>query len=302
MELQLLIEKLRKNQKEYLSATILPIELLEKIKKNIINNFDIISKAYKIDTENIELLQNRIIAQFDIGEVPTSDTFKNQFGKVTNMYSPYGVLGVISTCDIYNILKIMVLAIATRNAVIIDVTKNIGTIFLLKNEFNNVLNEFNLPNLIEIYNHDEDINMEESFELDALIYIGKRADAERIKIGFDKSVIFSGCGNYELYVEDNLGSKLIEEAKHLPGVNIYSSDSSVGQYVSSLEEAIIRINEMGNEYSASIITKSRDSAKIFVSQIKSRNVFVNALPTLIDNALDIDTLDLMYKKSILIYE
>jgi hypothetical protein len=144
--------------------------------------------------------------------------------------------------------------------------------------------------------------MEESFDVDAHIYIEKRADVERIKIGFDKSVIFSGCGNYELYVEDNLGSKLIEEAKHLPGVNIYSSDSSVGQYVSSLEEAIIRINEMGNEYSASIITKSRDSAKIFVSQIKSRNVFVNALPTLIDNALDIDTLDLMYKKSILIYE
>jgi len=298
-----IVDELKKNQKEYMLANITPQRILEEVKKNITNNLDIISEAYKLDNNNSELSKEKLLLQLEVNKLEEADTFKNEYGKVTNLCVPYGVLGTVFDCNVYIALRLMTLSLATKNALIIDTTNNVGTIFMLVNEFNNVLKKFGLTNQIEIYHHNEGTNLEDVEELDGIIYIGKRANSERLKMSFDKPIIYSGCGNYELYIDNKLDDELVQKANVMGDIKIYSKKGiGIGQEVSGLEEAIARINESGNEYGVGIITESRENAKIFVNEIKARNVFVNALPTIIDNKLDITERDLVYKKSVLVYE
>ena len=163
--------------------------------------------------------------------------------------------------------------------------------------------KYEFSNLIEIYNNKAGENLEENEKIDGIIYIGKKVNADRLKILTTKPLIYSGCGNYELYIDDNLDNELIEKAKENKNIKIYSKNEiGGGQSVSSLEEALLRIAETGNGYAAGIITSDREIAKEFVEKVKSRNIFVNALPVLIDNKLDIEAKDLMYKKSILVFD
>lgn len=298
-----IVDELKKNQKEYMLANITPQRILEEVKKNITNNLDIISEAYKLDTSNSELSKDKLLLQLQANKLEEADTFKNEYGKVTNLCVPYGVLGTVFDCNVYIALRLMTLSLATKNALIIDTTNNVGTIFMLVNEFNNVLKKFGLNNQIEIYHHNEGTNLEDVEELDGIIYIGKRANSERLKMSFDKPIIYSGCGNYELYIDNKLDDELVQKANVMGDIKIYSKKGiGIGQEVSGLEEAIARINESGSEYGVGIITESRENAKRFVNEIKARNVFVNALPTIIDNKLDITERDLVYKKSVLVYE
>lgn len=302
MTAQEIINELKANQKEYLASSIEPKKILEEIKKYIERDIDILSEAYKLDADDY-LLADKLFSQFEMEEIEKSDTFKNDFGKVTKLYVPFGVLGVISNCNVYQMFRLMLLAVATKNGLIIDVTRNVGTIFMLVNEVNNALKKMGLKNVIEIYNHSEGTNLEEVEELDGIIYIGKRVNMERIKLSCDKPVIYSGSGNYEVYVDDNLDDELVKKASSMENMKIYSKKGiEIGQEVSGVEEAIARINESGNEYGVGIITESRENAKIFVNEVKSSNVFVNALPTLMDDSLDIKEKDLVYQKTVLVYE
>lgn len=65
---------------------------------------------------------------------------------------------------------------------------------------------------------------------------------------------------------------------------------------------LLKLEECGNEYSVGIMTENREKAQIFVDKVKARYIFVNAFPILIEEKLDIEPEDLVYKKSILIYE
>ena len=84
-------------------------------------------------------------------------------------------------------------------------------------------------------------------------------------------------------------------------IKIFSQVSGIGQEESSMEEALARIEETRNGYSVGIITKGRVHAKEFVDKVKARNVFTNSSPTLIDS-LDVGVKDLMYPKSVLVYD
>ena len=122
-------------------------------------------------------------------------------------------------------------------------------------------------------------------------------------MSFNKPVIYSGCGNYELYIENNMDDELVKKANSKGNIKVYSKKGvGYGQEVNGINEAIARINDSGNEYGVGIITESRESAKKFVNEIKARNVFVNALPTLMDDKLNITLKNVMYHKSVLIYE
>lgn len=301
------MSEIKEGQKKYFSSRISGNEMLQEVKKKILSNVDLIAKAYELDASE-EFLTSKLNAQFELDDTVSldnfqSDTFKNEFGKVTNLYVPYGVLGLASDCNLYTTLRIILLAIYTKNGLVIDVTKNVGSIFLIVEMIHDTFSQLGLDNIIATYHHEAGERLENTEELDGMIYIGKKANAERIRIAFGKKVIYSGCGNYELYVEDNLDSHLLEQASHMRNIKIFAKEGvAVGQEVSDLEEAIARINESGNEYGVSIITESRENAKIFVNAIKARNVLVNALPTIVGDKLDIMPLDLMYQKSVLVYD
>lgn len=302
MNLSEIIANVSNAQSLYMSIGMDSIKIVDEIKSKIEKDFDLLNKAYKLD-KNMELSKEKIDSQFELEELPKSDAFKNEFGKVGNVIVPYGVLGVISNSDVYNVLRLIVLGIYTKNGLIINITDSVGTNYLLIQSVKNVLEKYGFANLIEIYNNNSGENLEENEQIDGLIYIGKKANAERLKISTTKPLIYSGCGNYELYIENNLDEELILKAEQNSNIKIYSNaEVGIGKTVKNIEEAITRIEESGNGYAVGIITESRENAKVFVDKIKSRNVFVNALPTLMNETLDIEPRDLMYKKSVLVYE
>lgn len=302
MEINNVIESVSKAQSKYISSVREIGAIIEDIKKYVEKNFDLLQQSYRIDQKD-ELSLAKLMTQFEISEIEKSEAFKNEYGKVGNMMVPYGVLGVISDCDVYNILRIIVLGIQTKNGLVINITNNVGTNFLLIDGIKKVLGKYELSNLIEIYNNKAGENLEENEKINGIIYIGKKVNADRMKILTTKPLIYSGCGNYELYIEDNLDTELIEKVKDNSRFKIYSNTGiGIGQEVNSIEEVLLRIDETGNGYAAGIITRKRESAKKFVDKIKARNIFVNALPSLLNDNLDITAEDLMYKKSVLVYD
>ena len=278
--------------------------VINEYKEYVNNNFDLFEKAYKID-KNLDLSKEKILAQFEIDNFSKYkvEAFMNEFGKVGNLSVPYGVLGVISDCNIYNVLRLIVLAIYTKNAMIFNLIDNLGTNYLFIQSINDILDKYDTNGFIQIYNNNAGEKLEESENIDGIIYIGKKVNCDRLKISSICPIIYSGCGNYELYVEDVLDENVVAEALKMQNVKIYSRKGiGIGQEVSGVDEALIRISESGSEYACAIITESRENAKTFVNNVKSRNIFVNALPTLINDKLDIEPDMLMYKKSVLVFE
>lgn len=302
MNLEEIIENARKAQEQYLKVNENPLELLEEIREYLNGNIDLLDKTYEIDCGK-KLYLTKLLKQLEIDYEVKSEPFINELGKGANMEVPYGVLGVISDSDVYKILRVIVLGIITSNALIINITKNVGTNFLIIKAVSEILTKYNVDNFIQIYNNKAGNVLEENEIIDGIIYIGKKVDADRLKVASTKPVIYSGCGNYEIYIEDVLDENVLKEIVSNVNIRVYSKVGiGLGQEVSGLEEAIVKIQEYGSLYSAGIITESLENSQEFISKVKARNVFVNASPFLIDDELDIEPKDLMYKKSILVYK
>lgn len=302
MNLEEIIENARKAQEQYLKVNENPLELLEEIREYLNGNIDLLDKTYEIDCGK-KLYLTKLLKQLEIDYEVKSEPFINELGKGANMEVPYGVLGVISDSDVYKILRVIVLGIITSNALIINITKNVGTNFLIIKAVSEILTKYNVDNFIQIYNNKAGNVLEENEIIDGIIYIGKKVDADRLKVASTKPVIYSGCGNYEIYIEDVLDENVLKEIVSNVNIRVYSKVGiGLGQEVSGLEEAIVKIQEYGSLYSAGIITESVENSQEFISKVKARNVFVNASPFLIDDELDIEPKDLMYKKSILVYK
>lgn len=299
MNLNEIIFNVKEAQKKYLSFGDEPSKIVTEIKHYILKNIDLLEDAYNLD-KGINLSKSKIEQQFKIEQQNSSQAFLNQFGKITNLYVPFGVLGVISNCDVYHILKLIVLALLTRNGLVINIIDNVGTNYLIIKNVKKVLSEYGIENLIEIYNNNAGETLEDCEDIDGIIYIGKKVNSDRLKISNTKPIIYSGCGNYELYIEDVLDEKVIRKVIQDNRIKVYTKVPNLGQEVRNLEEAVARIMETGNEYSVGIITENRENAKMFVNKIKARNVFVNTLPTQINDELDIEPKDLVYRKSVFV--
>ena len=306
IKLREMIEQSKQVQNKYLSSDKNVEKILSEIESQIGKNIDLLYQAFIIENIQIseEIFERKIRNQYAIEIKYNQEVFRNEYGKVANVKMPYGVLGVISDCDLFQILRLIILAVATKNALIINLDKNVGVNYLLIQNVKQVLKRYELENLIEIYNSkiNDDESLQDSDSIDGLIFIRKKADAERITISSTKPVIYSGCGYYEVYIENNLDDELIKKVKENKQIKIYSKIGiGIGQEVTGLKEAIARINEFGNRYAVSIIVEDREKAKEFIDGVNARNVFVNTLPTLVEN-LDIEIEDMICKKSILVFE
>ncbi len=270
--------------------------------KNIINrDMDLYESACEIDAKKLD--KELLLKQINVKYNPENEVFRNEYGRVSNTFVPYGVLGVMSDSNIYDLLRVMVISIVTRNGLIINLKDNVGANYLIINSVNEALKEYGSEKLIGIYGADSEEEVIENFEkLDGIIYIGKKTSCERLKLIGTVPVIYSGCKNYEVYVESAELAEGVKELYSMTNVKIYSNESvGIGNVVANVEQAIAKINEEGNGYSTSIITKSVENSGKFIDGIKSKNVFVNASPTLIGNELDLTPESLTYKKSVLVH-
>ena len=130
MNLSEIIANVSNAQSLYMSMGVESLNIIEEIKAQIEKDLDLLSKAYSID-KNLNLSKNKLDLQFELEKLPKSNFFKNEFGKIGNVIVPYGVLGVISNSDVYTVLRLMVLAVYTKNGLVINITDNVGTNFVL---------------------------------------------------------------------------------------------------------------------------------------------------------------------------
>lgn len=268
-------------------------ELVDTIKKHLKTNIDILQKSYEYEYKQ-SLNIDKLISSFDyiknnkIGIIDSP--FKNEFGKVANNYVPYGIVGVVVKNDIslYNYASILNLLIQTNNSVILEPYKNMGTINVLVEMLNQVITQINGINKIIINSTNE--LLQQNNNIDLLLFIGSKNEYNDIQTQCDKK--YYGIGNYELIIDKMLDTNLINEARKRNVVIIEKSNT---------KDFYNKFNISSSNYCTAIMSDNKEEIRKFISNVKSSYLLVNIIPTIQDE-INIDINDLLYKKSTLIWD
>ncbi|MBQ4263697.1 MAG: hypothetical protein IJB83_05625 [Bacilli bacterium] len=287
-----IIEKMRLNKLSYNEEYNIE-ELVDTIKKHLKNNIDILQKSYEYEYKQ-SLNIDKLISSFDyiknnkIGIIDSP--FRNEFGKVANNYVPYGIVGVIVKNDIslYNYASILNLLIQTNNSVILEPYKNMGTVNILIEMLNQVIPQINGINKIIINSTNE--LLQQNNNIDLLLFIGSKNEFNNIQIQCDKK--YYGIGNYELIIDKMLDPNLIDEARKRNVVIIEKNNT---------KDFYNKFNISSSNYCTAIMSDNKEEVRRFISNVKSSYLLVNIIPTIQDE-INIDIDDLLYKKSTLIWD
>ena len=268
-------------------------ELMNTIKKHLKTNIDLLEKSYEYEYKEI-LDNNKLINSFDyIKDNKTGiidSAFKNSYGKVVNNYAPYGIVGLAIKKDIslYNYASILNLLIQTNNSIIIEPYRKMGTVNILIELLNQIITQISGKNKITINETNE--LLRDNNNIDLLLFVGYKDDFNTINSKVNKK--YYGIGNYELIVDKAIDEKLIEDARY-KNVKIIEKNND--------EDFYTKFNIENSNYCTAIMTDSKQVASEFVSNVKSSYLLVNVIPTIQDD-INIDINDLIYKKSTLIWE
>lgn len=284
-----LIEKMKQNSlrpKEEISIK----DIFKTINKSILlnkkslNETLILESGHEID---FSLVQNIFIESTLNNYGNTSSPFINNYGRVSENMTPYGIVGlqVEKRVSLNNYLEIIKTCIETRNSLIIKPYIQSQTLTFFVKIINDVLSQAVDFNEIEIV--DTDLTKE---NIDLFVYVGDKAIYK--KLNFNREKIFLGLGQYELYVDEIIDEKMIEFARN-NGIKIYHKEANVNVFD--------KINEEGGNYCTSIMSGNKEKIREFISQVKSSYVLVNMSPTLITNA-NLFPEQLLKRKTTIIFE
>lgn len=268
-------------------------ELMNTIKKHLKTNIDLLEKSFEYEYKEI-LDIDKLLNSFDyIKDNKTGiidSVFKNEYGRVANNYVPYGIVGVAIKKDIslYNYASILNLLIQTNNSIIIEPYRKIGTVNILIELLNQIITQIKGNNKI-IVNETNEL-LRDNNNIDLLLFVGNKDDFNTINTKVNKK--YYGIGNYELIVDKAIDQKLIEDARY-KNIKIIEKNNE--------EDFYSKFNIENSNYCTAIMTDSKQVAKEFVSNVKSSYLLVNVIPTIEDD-INIDINDLIYKKSTLIWE
>lgn len=292
--------------------------IIKEVEKALFINKDLILEANKIDQKN----NNGFIMDFNI----LNNIFKNLeketiiYGNVTlsekdeekkiiygKQIMDYGNVLVINDGNPYVIIEMALRNILAGNTIIFaNKGYMYGTNNLIINIIETVLEKFEVSKyLIQLYVTEEfDSILSNYANINLVVCIGNR-NLQNIILNKSKiKTITSGYENFDLYIEDDSHIDLLKRIVDT-GLNIqlYINNDLKLDYkdailVSDIDEAIGQINYNGSKYSASIFTKSTDNASRFMREVNSRNITVNASPT-IERIIDIKQSDLIIEKTII---
>lgn len=221
-------------------------------------------------------------------------------------YTSLGIINIIFNGSFYTLLDLIIKGILTHNVMIFTDEGYMQGI-------NGLLIEFT-GSLLEQLGYDRyqiqichNIDFEELFAsfktINKTIIIGDSDTQIKHLKDCQTETLVSGYNNFEIYVDDANHLAFIEKimAQDLK-ISLYLKDDlglkfAEAIYVSDIEEAITQINYNGSGYSAAIFATNQDTVTNFISNVKSKNIFVNASPTLTQR-LDLNQQDLLYLKEI----
>lgn len=292
--------------------------IIKEVEKALFINKDLILEANKIDQKN----NNGFIMDFNI----LNNIFKNLeketiiYGNVTlsekdeekkiiygKQIMDYGNVLIINDGNPYVIIEMALRNILAGNTIIFaNKGYMYGTNNLIINIIETVLEKFEVSKyLIQLYVTEEfDSILSNYANINLVVCIGNR-NLQNIILNKSKiKTITSGYENFDIYIEDDSHIDLLKRIV-VTGLNIqlYINNDLKLDYkdailVRDIDEAIGQINYNGSKYSASIFTKSTDNASRFMREVNSRNITVNASPT-IERIIDIKQSDLIIEKTII---
>lgn len=243
-----------------------PNEILGAVKQSLTQNIEVLDKFLRLET-------GRTISAQEIDEIFTPDInnkygaentpIMNDFGLLSTNFIPLGIVfvDVNYSLPIENYLQLLKVLIETKNSIIIKPHQEFRTLEAFVTIINDVLTRLPATNGIEVVNHDV-----YNFDIDAVVYVGEKREFNKLDGKFQK--IHVGVGRYELYVDEEIDKKLIEDAKS-KNVQIFYPQENVFDL----------INQEGGNYATAIMSTNPDKIKEFMRDVKSSFKFVNISPT-----------------------
>jgi len=292
--------------------------LEEKIKKAILENYTLFETTNKIDLSNnngfvlekntMETIIDRYINAIPLINSKDNSTITENDLLISNIYSNLGIVHVIFDGNTYTMLELILLGILTHNTIIFTSNGYMhGTNGLLLNIVHTILEKEEYKK--EMFQHSFIIRPEDFFDsfktINKTIVIGDSEMQNKYNKLCANALLISGYNNYDIYIEDLEHVETIKKIiSQKLNINLYinsglkvKADNAI--FVEDIDEAITQINFNSSGYSSSIFTKNNENASKFIKNINSKNVLVNASPTLVQQ-LDIKQEDLLKEKNIIL--
>jgi len=292
-------------------------QIINNLSKAIKENTSLFEETNKIDLNN----KNGFILDFKIFEkilnkYSNIDPVINEKKDIvltdgnllhSKVYSNLGVVLVVFDGNTYTMLEMILLGLLTHNTVIFAYDKFMcGTNGLLISIIESILEKQNYKK--EMFQHVINYKIEKIFDnfktIDKTILIGNNDFNTKYLKLCSTNVITSGYKNYDIYIEDITHIDIINKILNTKNnINLYINSnlkvkSNNAILVNDIEEAVTQINYNGSKYSSSIFTTNNENASYFIKNISSKNIMVNASPTL-EQQLDITQYDLLIEKTII---
>ena len=224
----------------------------------------------------------------------------------SHVYERLGIVLVLFDGNPYVLLEMIILGLLTHNTMIFSYEGYMrGTNGFILTLVQSILEKEGInPNIIQLYETKDNEELFKNFKtINKTIIIGDNLYINKYLKECSTEVKVSGYNNYDLYVENLEHKDVIEKILEQDlNINLYINDEldfdrEDAIRVNDIDEVISYINYNSSLYSSAIFTDNTDNASYFMKNVNSKNVMVNASPTL-EQALDIKEEDLLREKNL----
>lgn len=293
------------------------VELIKDLSKIIRDSKNLFTSAEDIDIKNnngfhmdfdvVERILNRYEKRKALINTERS-VKKTEEVLMSKLYDRLGIVLVLFDGNPYILLEMILLGLLTHNTMIFSYEGYMkGTNGFILTLVQSILEKENCdPNTIQLFETNDNKEFFNNFKtIDKTIVIGDNLYIDKYLKECSTEVQVSGYNNYDLYIDSLEHKDVIDKIlKQDLNISVYINseldfDYDNAMIVNDIEEAISYINYNGSGYSSAIFTNNNENASQFMKEVKSKNVMVNASPTL-EQALDIKEEDLLREKNVVI--
>ena len=177
---------------------------------------------------------------------------------ITKTYYPKGIYKIyIEKNNLSATLEVLLSLVITKNKGIFVVEENLPLIKAIIKIVNSLIGQENFF-----------INDNISF-FDIILCVGNKKYYNEISNFSYKDITYIGFGESDIFISEGCESKIDK---------IKNEDTTIYKNI-SLTEAIVKMNEIGSNFTSAIYTKDENEVNYFLENCKSKNLYVNMLPS-----------------------